>query len=169
VASHLRLDLPAPNLFTTHFDGSRLIRMIHPPLRRLAFGFILSTSWLAVFSANASPVTWDGGGSTTAWELPANWSSDSVPSSSDQVSIGGADVDFGSAQTIDSFASLAGGVLTKPAAQLELTGGVGAASGQWKDWQSLEIGGHDYGVDPATHTGNPIGYRASGVPGLLSK
>ena len=47
------------------------------------------------------------------------------------------------------------------AADLAMTGGVGAKSGQWLQWASLEVGGMDLGTDPATHVGAAAGFSAN--------
>ena len=44
------------------------------------------------------------------------------------------------------------------ASTLEMTGGVGAAVGDWGAWSSLEIGGIDIGTDPFNHVGDPLGF-----------
>ncbi|HHJ16751.1 MAG TPA: hypothetical protein ENJ80_08660 [Gammaproteobacteria bacterium] len=41
---------------------------------------------------------------------------------------------------------------------LEMTGGVGAAVGDWGAWGTLEIGGVDIGTDPLNHVGDPLGF-----------
>jgi len=41
---------------------------------------------------------------------------------------------------------------------LKMTGGPGAAMGNWGAWASLEIGGLDLGTDPEDHTGDSAGF-----------
>jgi hypothetical protein len=79
--------------------------------RRLAFGFILSTSWLAQFAAKAVTIDWDGQGPSTDWENAVNWTGDLLPGLSDIASIGGATIDLSSAQSVNGFASSEDGIL----------------------------------------------------------
>ncbi|MCX5653835.1 MAG: hypothetical protein NTY65_04195, partial [Planctomycetota bacterium] len=46
-------------------------------------------------------------------------------------------------------------------ATLAMNGGGGAAVGHWADWVSLEVGGTDFGTDPATHAGAAAGFSAN--------
>lgn len=41
---------------------------------------------------------------------------------------------------------------------IEMTGGEGAAPGQWNLWGGLETGGLDLGLDAASHQGDPFGF-----------
>jgi len=47
------------------------------------------------------------------------------------------------------------------ASDLHMLGGVGAQLGDWATWASLEIGGHDFGITPATHSGAAAGFTAN--------
>jgi hypothetical protein len=42
--------------------------------------------------------------------------------------------------------------------ELHMTGGAGAAPGNWGGWSTLEIGGADMGTDPVGHIGDPLGF-----------
>ncbi len=69
--------------------------------------------WLEFLEGRALPaIFWDGGGSNSDWETAANWSNDQVPTSTDDVEIGGAvSVELSSGTTVASLRISGGAAL----------------------------------------------------------
>ena len=81
--------------------------------------------WLEFLEGRALPaIFWDGGGSNSHWETAANWSNDQVPTSTDDVEIGGAiPVELSSGTTVASL-RISGGAALNLTDSLRVSGAV---------------------------------------------
>src|SRR3989442_12011733 len=67
----------------------------------LAIGLFALFLSFPVQHAEATAVTWDGGGDGSSWSDPANWSGDTLPTSTDTITIDGNVVDLTVALDVD--------------------------------------------------------------------